>query len=138
MKLLSPEQCLELLPSTEGEAHVGAELFGAILAGGCQRDYYRTAFTEGWSNPSTVWKDGKQAGVVGWHRTMDGGLWLDMAVAFEPLNDPEISWRALAILEAKERPRYTRLLTMRRGMVHAATRHGFTPLAVLCEREGVR
>lgn len=135
MKLMSPDQCLELLPATRAEAETAASLFPSILAATCRPDYYRTAFAEGWVNPTTVSRDGKQLGLVGWSRSCDGGLWIDCVIAFTPKLEPGVIWQVLDLLEAQERPTYTRFLTCRRAMAAVAESHGFRPVAVLCQRE---
>ena len=136
MKLLSPTDCIELLPATREEAQAAGDLFPSILASHCQPGYYRTAFAEGWSKPYTVWQDGRQLGVVGWSRSCDGGLWFDCVLAFKPLPDNAAMWEAFKLIEAQEKPHYTRFITRRRGMVALAGAHGFTAQGVMMQKEG--
>ncbi|SRR6266487_2348754 len=135
MKLLSHIDCLEILPADTATAMQGADCFPEILAASFLPNYYRTAFAEGWVNPSAVFLSGKKIGLVGWHRAADGGLWIDCCIAFEPL-PTNFLWTVLAVLERELEPKYVRFLTMRRGLAHLAARHGFAATAVMMQKPG--
>ncbi len=135
MKLLSHIDCLEILPADIPTAMEAAERFPAILAASFLPNFYRTAFAEGWVNPSTVFLSGKKVGLVGWHRAPDGGLLIDCVIAFEPL-PKNFLWTALEVIERDMKPTYVRFLTCRRALAHLAALHGFAAQAVMMQKSG--
>lgn len=134
MKLMTSDQMLALVPSTRADQERAAAQFPSVLAASFLPNYYHAAFAEGWVTPTSVVHNGEVVGLVGWHRSCDGGLFVDCAIKFTESMCDELMWRAFRLLEEQERPRYTRFLTMRRGMAVLAAAHGFAPVAVLMQK----
>src|ERR1041385_8252180 len=80
MKLISPEQLIELLPADMPTSAVAlARLASSLVFRNQSR--LGEALSEGWLNSEVITINGQQAYFVCWNKTFDGGLWVNVAQA---------------------------------------------------------
>jgi len=93
--------------------------------------YCRELMAEGWISPIKVeWND-SPAYILGFRMTNDRGLWIEIAQTLNGGAPMEVLVKGVSLLADRQRARYVRFLTMRRGLVSIAQQHGYHAEAVL-------
>jgi hypothetical protein len=134
MKLISPDQLIELLPAEPGDiATAQARLDSSVVFR--NQDRMREAVAEGWVHGEIITINGQKAYFVCWNKTFDGGLWLNVAQTLGThANSPEL-FHGCEMLAHRERCSYVRFTTSRRALVRVAQSYGYKPDAVLMTKE---
>ena len=132
MKSITPQQCVALLPADPAQLDAVLLRFEDLIStlfwqpGDCKR-----MVDEGWIKPAVVSVDEVPAYFVGFHLTDDRGLWIDIAQTLGKGAPYSVLCSGLDQLAARERARYIRFYTRRRGIADRAQESGYQPEAVL-------
>lgn len=125
MKLLTPTALVSLLPAGDELVNGALERF-ELLAPMLFREpgFCRTAVAEGWTTPQVVCVRGEPAYFITYHSAPDGGLWIDIAQRLDAGADIFALEAGINQLARRERARYIRMTTARRGLAEICQRSG--------------
>jgi hypothetical protein len=132
VKTLTVHDLIELLPPEPAMVDAAMRRFDSMAPALCREaGYCRELMTEGFITPLQIKFRGQPAYIIGWRMTTDRGLWIEVAQTLSAGAPTEVLIEAVSMLADRERPRYVRFLTARRGLARLGTTHGYRAEAVL-------
>jgi len=132
VRTISPAELIELLPPDPGLVEAAMRRFDTTAPVLCREPgYCRELMAEGWIAPIKVEWNHEPAYILGFRMTTDRGLWIEIAQTLNGGAPMEVLVKGVSLLAGRERARYVRFLTMRRGLVRIAQQDGYHAEAVL-------
>jgi hypothetical protein len=133
---LTGNQMVDLLPANLADSVPHLDAFEtACPIPYTTQGYVRRAVAEGETTLTTISVDGVPAWKLGWRRTNDGGVWIDLCQSIAPGCDFRHAVKAAEHLARQCGAHYLRFATHRAGMARLTRGLGYTPEAVVLSKD---
>jgi hypothetical protein len=129
---LSDSELIELLPATTEASDVGASMFESISPANCRGEsFLHRAVSTGLMQCEQANFNGNPAFLFWYHKSTDDGLWIDACQSYDMGVPIKVAFLAVEKLRLREKCSYIRFMSLRAGLIHESSKHGFKPEGII-------